>query len=212
MQEQCTIARPVVYMAIEGFPGYRVGDDGSVWSCWRRGRPAGLTETWIKMKPSAQYRGHMCVCLVCDGKKHYRFVHRLVLEAFVGPCPDGMECCHGPDPDPSNNSLDNLRWDTRMANCRDSVKDGSAYLGKSRKGEENPSSKLTKELVAEIMYERTRYGIGAKAICLEVGLPETMRGAVEGVIRGASWNHVTGLPPYKPKSHRVGRPPKSSTN
>ena len=49
------------------------------------------------------------------------YVHRLVLEAFVGPAPDGMEACHN-DGDPTNNRLDNLRWDTRSANNTDAVR------------------------------------------------------------------------------------------
>jgi hypothetical protein len=47
-------------------------------------------------------------------------VGRLVLMAFVGPCPDGMECCHV-DGDSTNNHLSNLRWDTHSANVIDSV-------------------------------------------------------------------------------------------
>jgi len=50
-------------------------------------------------------------------------VHRLVLEAFVGPCPPGMECCHN-DGDPTNNVVTNLRWDTPSANARDRVRHG----------------------------------------------------------------------------------------
>lgn len=57
-----------------------------------------------------------------DFGKTYR-VHRLVLEAFVGPCPAGMEACHWDD-DPSNNQLSNLRWDTSTANKRDMARNG----------------------------------------------------------------------------------------
>lgn len=45
-------------------------------------------------------------------------IGRAVLEAFVGPCPDGMECCHRDD-DPTNNILSNLRWDTQSGNAAD---------------------------------------------------------------------------------------------
>jgi len=38
-----------------------------------------------------------------------------VLEAFVGPAPEGHEGLHG-DGDPANNRLDNLRWGTRSEN------------------------------------------------------------------------------------------------
>lgn len=50
-----------------------------------------------------------------------RMVHRLVLEAFVGPCPPGMECCHF-DGDSTNNHLSNLRWDTHSSNQFDRVR------------------------------------------------------------------------------------------
>ena len=44
------------------------------------------------------------------GNQKY-FVHRLVLEAFVGNCPEGMECDHI-DRNRSNNRIENLRWIT----------------------------------------------------------------------------------------------------
>lgn len=46
-------------------------------------------------------------------------LHRAVLTAFVGPCPEGAEACHFPDRDPMNCALWNLRWDTRASNCAD---------------------------------------------------------------------------------------------
>ena len=63
--------------------------------------------------------GHFVINL--QGKT--RRVHRLVLEAFVGPCPLGMECLHADD-DPANNSLSNLRWGTRSENIHDRVRNG----------------------------------------------------------------------------------------
>lgn len=51
-------------------------------------------------------------------------VHILVLSAFVGPCPDGMECCHK-DGNSKNNFLVNLRWGTRSSNNFDRVLHGT---------------------------------------------------------------------------------------
>jgi hypothetical protein len=51
-----------------------------------------------------------------SGRYRTHKVHRLVLEAFVGPCPDGMECLHSPDATRTNNRLDNLRWGTHQDN------------------------------------------------------------------------------------------------
>lgn len=52
-------------------------------------------------------------------------IHKLVLTSFVGPCPDGMEACHFPDRDVTNNRLDNLRWDTHSNNEADKLIHGT---------------------------------------------------------------------------------------
>lgn len=61
------------------------------------------------------------------GKKHRTVVVSvLVLEAFVGPRPEGLFCCHWDD-DPSNNHVSNLRWDTPSANAYDKVRNGRCH-------------------------------------------------------------------------------------
>ena len=120
---------PVVYRPIEGFPHYRVGDDGSVWTERKQHRYGG-TSPWRKMKPQPR-KGYLRVGLRKElgGRLHWRSVHILVLTAFRGPCPDGMEACHAPNPDPTDNRLCNLRWDTHLANRRDQDIAGTAALG-----------------------------------------------------------------------------------
>lgn len=65
-------------------------------------------------------RRHMYVHLYrgSHDDRRMHLVHRLVLEAFLGPCPDGMEGCHN-NGDPTDNRLQNLRWDTHSSNMRD---------------------------------------------------------------------------------------------
>jgi hypothetical protein len=46
-----------------------------------------------------------------------------MLEAFVEPKPNGMECCHN-DGDCTNNILLNLRWGTHRDNEDDKIKHG----------------------------------------------------------------------------------------
>jgi hypothetical protein len=55
--------------------------------------------------------------------RRHIFIHTLVLEAFVGSCPDGMQCCHYNDIG-TDNRLENLRWDTPSANNIDAVRNG----------------------------------------------------------------------------------------
>lgn len=111
----------VQYRGIPGFNGYRVGDDGSVWFAWincSKGRL--LTDRWKPMKLGVHRKGYLYVNLTPpEGGKYRTFrVHRLVLEAFVGPCPGDMECRHlnGVRDDCR---LVNLAWGTRAENVED---------------------------------------------------------------------------------------------
>lgn len=100
-------------------------------------------------------------------------VHRLVLTAFVGPCPEGMEGCHE-DGDPSNNRATNLRWDTHKNNQLDMHKHGTCNFKKGRASRyAKPvlwdNAKEIRRLYQTGMYSmRTlgiRYGVNAQSIC-----------------------------------------------
>lgn len=77
------------------------------------------------MRPYAANKyGHQKVDLYYGKRRRKKmYVHRLVLEAFTGPCPKGMECLHADD-DPTNNHLTNLRWGTHSDNIIASWKSG----------------------------------------------------------------------------------------
>src|SRR5690242_16611852 len=85
-----------------GFPNYKIGDDGSVYFTTKRG-------LWSILKLKGNKWGHLLARLHYKGKHVAVFAHRIVLMAFVGPCPEGMETSHFPDRDPANNRLENLR-------------------------------------------------------------------------------------------------------
>lgn len=84
---------------------------------WRRRRGVILAQ-------KTERNGYRRVSLCCNGVAGLRTVHTLVLEAFVGPRPPGMEGCHW-DNDRANNWLANLRWDTKSANMLDQVRHGT---------------------------------------------------------------------------------------
>lgn len=67
--------------------------------------------------------GHWQVGLYRDKKRYPRFVHHLVLEAFVKPRPDGAKGLHRDD-DPHNNHFSNLYWGTTQSNALDRVRNG----------------------------------------------------------------------------------------
>lgn len=106
---------------------YEVSNLGRVRSVARKtkSRPGVLRKVPPLVLKPAIVRGYERVVLQRDKQKVNAAVHRLVLEAFVGPCPDGMEACHADD-DRRHNALDNLRWDTKAANCQDRTRNGGS--------------------------------------------------------------------------------------
>jgi uncharacterized protein (DUF433 family) len=113
------------YRPIPGFPGYDISNFGTVRSYKKCTGISDAGPQWeIMDKPQkilSQCLGggtYLFVMLCKDGVRYPRRVHNLVLLAFVGPPPDGMEACHN-DSDPRNNRLDNLRYDTHQGNLED---------------------------------------------------------------------------------------------
>lgn len=94
------------------------------------------------LNPAKRKGGYLSVTLGIDGKDHTCSVHRLVLMAFGGPCPDGMVCCHN-NGDASDNRPENLRWDTPYNNNQDRKKHGNYAAG-----ETHPMAKLTWNMVS----------------------------------------------------------------
>ena len=93
--------------------------------------------------------GYVMANLRKNGAAKTHKVHRLVLLAFVGPCPDGMEAIHR-DNDKQNNRLENLCWGTHQHN--QTAYGTSPIIGAT--GEDNPACKLTREQVDEIIRRR----------------------------------------------------------
>lgn len=76
--------------------------------------------------PEITNGGHQRVSLWKNHKKDIRKVHHLVLEAFAGERPSGMEACHWNDI-PTDNRLANLRWATQSDNTFDRVRNGKHH-------------------------------------------------------------------------------------
>ena len=112
--------RPVV-----GYEGrYEVSDHGKVRTVGRTIiRSNGHPDTYkTAVLSPADRNGYNAVQLKANGVGSTRYVHRLVLEAFVGPA-DGRVCCHG-NGDRKDNRLPNLRWGTYRDNALDKAKHG----------------------------------------------------------------------------------------
>lgn len=182
------LPQPPTYRHVADAPGYCVGSDGSVWSCWQRsGRePSRISTEWKMMRPGLALTptggpSHTLVSLYIGGKKVTRSVHCVVAEAFLGQCPEGLECCHE-NGNALDNRVKNLRWDTTAANAADRKRHGNETCG-----ERSGKAKLTE---AQVRAMRSEYaaGVPIKIIAEKYGMDRNHTG---DVIKGRSWKHVT---------------------
>jgi hypothetical protein len=138
---------------IPGFSNYAVTSDGRVYSKSRMvscayGAIRSNPGKWLSLDRTID--GYPVAWLWGGNKRISQRVHRLVLEAFVGPCPAGMECCHN-NGVRTDNRVENLRWDTRKANIADAIRHGTHNCLRIC-GEGNQNAKLTKADVRMIVY------------------------------------------------------------
>lgn len=173
---------------IPSFPGYEASTFGRVRSVNRldaMGRRRAGKVLDNARRPSHRKTGgsYLRLRLRKDGRTHDIAVHWLVLEAFVGPRPEGMHGCHN-DGDANNNALSNLRWDTPSRNQMDKVQHGTMAHG-SRNG----WAKLTEDQVRRIWESP----LSAPILAERMGVN---RESIARIRRGELWAWFTGkLPP-----------------
>ena len=171
---------------ISGYEGYEVSNFGMVRSCWIQfhtekgsGWSSSLSNVWTILK-SGKCNGYVRVSLCKDGRMRHKFVHRLVLEAFVGPCQPGLECRHM-DGDRTNNKLTNLKWGTRLENNQDRRRHGT-----TPQGERNPFAKLTEDKVIKILKAHAK-GDSQSKISRDFGIGKSTAGHI---VHRRHWKHV----------------------
>ena len=114
------------------------------------------------------------------GCKRRTNVHRLVLEAFVGPCPSGLIACHINDVR-TDNRLENLRWGTYQDNSNDRVRNGNA---RGPRGQRAGNTTLTNEDAVAIYRSKDPSADLARLYGVAVGAVQRIRG-------GRRWAWIT---------------------
>lgn len=122
---------------IPGFGEHYAGEDGLVY----RFKKNGFKQIAVGKSKKSPY---LNVTLSIKGKNVRRNIHKLVLLAYKGPRPNGLEARHL-DGDVNNNKPNNLCWGTRAENVND-----KKIHGTIPKGERNGRAILTIGQVNEI--------------------------------------------------------------
>lgn len=174
-----------IWKDVLGYEGYyQVSNLGRVTSTTRKvlGRAKSSRTILGRLKkPALLKNGRLSVILHKDGKYQSFYVHRLVLTAFRGPCPEDMQACHFPDKNPLNNKLSNLRWDTAKANRQDMV-----YHDTRLYGESSHMSKLTESNVLQIR-DRLSKGDKQTHIAEDFGVCPAV---IIDIRKGTTWSHI----------------------
>jgi HNH endonuclease len=155
---------------IPGYEGlYSADEEGNIYS-----HNYNKTGTTQKLKAAPNSRGRLEAVLSKDKTTAKFPVHKLVLLTFVGECPEGMESCHR-DGNPLNNSLENLRWDSRTANGYDRLKHKT-----------HNTQKLSEQDVKDI-----RWMLGLEVTQKELALMFGVKPqSVYNIRVGKTWSHI----------------------
>ena len=169
---------------IEGFPKYLISNKGRI----------KILSTLEDKKVFVKDDGYIATTLV-NGKQSYKYVHRLVAEAFVKNKHNKPQVNHI-NGIKGDNRAENLEWVTPAENIRHAIDTGLLKYKKKEKeiknsryslGEEANVSKLTPEEVIEIrvLWEYREYKQTELADMFNVD-PRT----INHVITRRQWKHI----------------------
>ena len=162
-----TINEPA-WRAVVGFEGsFEVSDAGEVRS----------VRTGLQRRKFRRASGHEAIYLVAGAVRRCLMVHAMVLEAFVGPRPEGCVARHR-DGVACNNGVGNLRWGTPLENSADARAHGTTPAGVR-----NPHAKLTTHDVLAIRASSASRAVLAARFDVRL---ET----ISSIRNRQSWSHV----------------------
>jgi hypothetical protein len=175
------------WRAIPGWEGfYEVSDQGRVRSLdrWVNCSHGVKRHRGRVLSPRKHPGGYTAVQLSREGVTTQWLVHRLVMLAFEGPCPEGLEVAHQ-DGIKTDNRLSRLRYDTPRGNNADKIEHGT-----HREGERMHHAKLTPDNVREVMANSPSTE-AARALAEKFDYDS---GNIWKIWRGETWRSVTELP------------------
>lgn len=167
-----------IWKLIPGYSVYEVSNLGRV----KRIAASQRSSIGFVLKPvPGSKAGYLRVTLSEKGYRKAWDVHVLVMSAFEGPTPEGMEIRHI-DGSPDNPRRDNLEFGTHKRNGEDMIRHGRTLKGVHNKG----TSKATEEEVLAMRKDHAE-GMSGNAIAEKYG-----RGVmtISNIVRRKTWTHI----------------------
>jgi len=150
----------MILQPIPGLPQCVADTEGNVYRQYSNGKQHKLSQRSDK-------DGYKIIRIVHQGQRRFLKVHRLICEAFHGPCPENMMSRHlnGVRTD---NTPDNLCWGTPQENSDDKIRHGTMCVG-----ERHGRAKITKK-TAELIRQRYAAGESQVSIAADVGISQSV--------------------------------------
>lgn len=155
-------------MTLIDWPDCEVSIDGKF---WRNGKEKTVCIGRV---------GYKIVQRSVNNKTQQKYLHRVLLESFVGPCPDGCEALHI-NGDRMDNSISNLRWGTRKENVADAIRHGTATIGVK-----NSKAKFDATQVVSVRRLKQQ-GVSSKEIAHSFSVSVA---TIDNIIRGKTYTGV----------------------
>jgi len=158
----------IKWAKIDGFDRYSISDHGDVWSSIRK-----------KILSKNITYGYEYVGLMKDGKRHIKYIHRLVGQAFVENPKNKPQINHL-DSNRINNHFSNLEWCTHYENFQHAARNG-----RMAHGERHWKAKVTKGDVVKIRELRKTKKLREIAEIYDMQVH-----AISCICRKATWKHI----------------------
>lgn len=171
-----------IWASIPGFEGlYEVSFLGQIRSLARPRQTGGWSRTKI-LKACERHRGYLAVGLQ-KGKSVFRYdVHRLVLLAFIGPCPFiGGEARHL-NGHKQDNRLSNLKWGTARENAADRETHGHIVRGSN-----HAHARLDEQSAKDILRRWVNRHESQYDLARAFGVS---RSTIQSCLERKTWRHV----------------------
>ena len=170
---------------IEEFPKYLISNKGRIKTI----------NTLEDKKVFTKEDGYVATGLTKNKKEHYKYVHRLVAEAFVSN-PNNKGQVNHKNGIKNDNSVENLEWVTPSENIRHAIETGLLKYKKKENtikeskyslGEEVNGSKLTPEEVIEIRVLWELREFKQVELAEKFGVDNS---TINDIIKRKQWKHI----------------------
>lgn len=161
--------------SIPDFPKYVATRWGKIYSFTQKSRGG-------EIKQCTTRKGYKVICIYRNGGRFIRFVHRLILETFIGNCPKGLQCRHL-NGNKEDNALTNLCWGTAQENVEDKIKHKRSY----NRGERHPRALLNKQEVRLIFHS---YHDGVHTMQELANFFNISKSAVNNIVSQRTWRYL----------------------